>query len=322
MISPAHRYAGASALVLGASGFIGAWAARALNQAGATVYAVGRDSRRTAAVLTHRQARVHVVTADLEMPGAVSRLIDQVRPSIVFNLCGYGVDRSERDVTAMTALNARLVGELCERLADQPPDDWNGLRLVHAGSALEYGQVPGPLHESTTPNPTTDYGRTKLMGTGLIRRAGAARGLRAVVARLFTVYGAGEHPDRLLPSLQRIAREGGRLGLTAGVQRRDFTYVEDVAEGLVRLGVSDAGPGEVVNLATGRLTPVRAFAETAASLLGIDPSMLDFGALPVAGGEMFHDTVSVSRVRDLLSWVPSTEISDGIRRALEYQDAR
>ena len=81
--------------------------------------------------------------------------------------------------------------------------------------------------------------------------------MRAVTARLFTVYGPGEHCGRLLPSLIEAARAEKPLELTAGTQLRDLTYVEDVAEGLLRLGLAQAEPGSVVNLATGHLTMVR-----------------------------------------------------------------
>jgi nucleoside-diphosphate-sugar epimerase len=139
------------------------------------------------------------------------------------------------------------------------------------------------------------------------------------VARLFTVFGPGEHPGRLLPSLQAAAASGGAVALTAGRQRRDFTYVEDVAEGLLRLAVSGVRPGEVVHLATGRLTSVREFAESAASVLGIDRQSLRFGALPDLPEEMWQDDVDVERLRALTGWAPETSISDGIRRAREFE---
>jgi nucleoside-diphosphate-sugar epimerase len=314
------RYRGVRVLVLGASGFIGGWVVRALHAQGAVVHAVVREAARAVAP-PQWIPQSRIVAADLARPTAVSRVVDAVRPAIVFNLAGYGVDPAEREPAAMMAMNAGLVLELCERLAQEADDGWMGARLVHAGSALEYGPVAGRLDETRMATPTTDYGRTKLLGTEHVVRRSAASGLRAVIARLFTVYGPGEHPDRLLPSLQRLARSGGRLALTAGEQRRDFTYVEDVAEGLLRLGLCLVSPGEVIHLATGRLTSVREFAETAASVLGIDPRALDFGALPVRAEEMCHDEVDIARLRRLTSWSPPTAPSDGIRRSWEAEHA-
>ncbi len=303
-------------LVLGASGFIGAWTARALLARGADVTAVGRDPARLAAAMGSAASQVRTLTADLGRPGAVAELMAAAAPAITFNLAGYGVDRSERDPHLMDALNARLVADLCERLAAAPGGDWRGLSLVHAGSALEYGRIEGPLDEAVEPRPVSDYGRTKLAGTRHVQQAGAT-GVRAVVSRLFTVYGPGEHAGRLLPSLLDTARTGAPLALTSGRQRRDFTYVADAVEGLLRLGASGARPGEVVNVATGRLTPVREFAETAARVIRFDPGLLAFGTRPDLDDEMWHGDVDVSRLRRLTSWSPATSIADGIRQSWE-----
>ncbi|HSC29717.1 MAG TPA: NAD(P)-dependent oxidoreductase [Vicinamibacterales bacterium] len=310
-------YRGVPALVLGGSGFIGAWTIRALHARGAAVTAAARDADRASAAIGPLGRDVRVLVDDLEDPRAPGRLVDMAAPAIVFNLAGYGVDRSERSAASMTALNACMVETLCAKLAAQPGRAWPGLRLVHVGSALEYGRLEGSLSETVQANPTTDYGRTKLQGTRAVESCCAASGLSAVVARLFTVYGPGEHSDRLLPALMRTARTGIRLPLTSGRQRRSFTYVEDVAEGLLRLGVSGARPGAIVNLATGSVLPVREFAETAAAVLGIDPALLDFGALPDREDEMWHGDVDVTRLRSLTSWMPSTSIAEGIRRTWE-----
>lgn len=314
-------YRGVPALVLGASGFIGAWTVRALRARGAAVTVAVRDAARAAAALGEAVRDVRVIVADLGRSGAAGQLVDTARPAVVFNLAGYGVDRSERDPALMAALNARLVGELCARIGAEPDHGWAGLRLVHAGSALEYGRVEGRLRETTQVNPTTDYGRTKLQGTRFVQAWGADSGLRAVVARLFTVFGPGEQSGRLLPELVRTARTGVPLGLTGGRQRRSFTYVEDVAEGLLRLGVCAVSPGEVVNLATGRLHSVREFAETAAAILGMDGALLDFGALPDRDDEMWHGEVDVTRLLDLTSWLPPTPLDEGIRRSWEFDNA-
>jgi nucleoside-diphosphate-sugar epimerase len=104
--------------------------------------------------------------------------------------------------------------------------------------------------------------------------------------------------------------------LTSGDQRRDFTYVEDVADALLRLGRTATGPGEVVNVATGHLLTVRRFAEVAARVLGLADGQLVFGALPTRAEEMEHDPVNVSRLAVLTGWTPPTSVEDGIRRTV------
>ncbi|NIQ31823.1 MAG: NAD-dependent epimerase/dehydratase family protein [Acidobacteria bacterium] len=208
---------------------------------------------------------------------------------------------------------------LCRAIASARQDDWVGQEIVHVGSALEYGDIKGDLAEHSAPNPTTLYGRSKLAGTLQLRRACQRLGLRGLTARLFTVYGPGEHPGRLLPSLIAAAESGGPLELTSGLQRRDFTYVEDVADGLLRLGLARTAPGDVVNLATGKLSTVREFVQVGAGVLSISDAQLRFGALPGRPEEMAHDAVRTTHLEALTSWTPPTSIADGIRMTAEHR---
>jgi nucleoside-diphosphate-sugar epimerase len=303
------------ALVLGASGFIGYWLARALRAQGAHVTCAVR-SHEAAERLTREQLGHVVVRRDLSALDDLAAWIPALHPAVVFNLAGYGVDRSERDDSLADLINHRLVGALARVVSTLPHDEWIGLRLLHVGSALEYGTTGGVLSEDSVCAPTTVYGCTKLDGTRALQGVVRETGLDACIARLFTVYGPLEHPGRLLPSVLDAARSGEPLLLSDGQQRRDFVYVEEVVEGLLRLAVSDVRPGEIVNLATGVMHSVRDFVQTAASVVKLEPSSLRFGALPQRPDEMSHEGVSISRLRARAGWVPADDITEGVARTI------
>lgn len=312
------EYRGVRVLVLGGTGFIGRQVARQLGLAGASLHLAARTPDRIAGELARLGLRGIPLQADLTRPGAGAELIRSVRPSITFNLAGYGVDPAERDPLLAERINHTLVTELAEAAGTIRNSAWPGQDLVHAGSAAEYGAAAGPLGEDTPPEPTSGYGRSKLAGTDAVARATGAGMVRGIPVRLFTVYGPGERSGRLLPALIAAARAGRDLPLTAGEQRRDFTYVEDVAEGLLRLGLVSAPAPGPVNLATGRLESVRRFAERAATVLGLPAARLRFGELPGRPDEMAHGAVSIARLRALCGWVPATTIEEGVRRTLQF----
>jgi len=314
-------YSGVRVAVLGASGFIGRWVARALTAVGADVVLVVRD-RRSMERIAHAYAiRGEIAEVDLMDRAAVVGLLERTRPAITFNLAGYGVDPAERDYRAMQRVNVELISALTDAVATGGDSSWSGQVLVHAGSALEYGSTQGDLSEDSPTNPIGAYGASKLAGTCLLRRRAAELGVRAVTARLFTVYGPGEHRGRLLQLLIEAARTGGSVSLSEGRQERDFCYVDDVAHGLLRLGVSDATAGEAVNLASGRLTPVRDFALMAARVLGIPKARLEFGGQAVRDDEMWQGRVKNDRLQQLLDWVPPTDIEKGVRRTWEFESS-
>jgi len=315
------EYRGVRVLVLGGTGFIGRQVTRQLGLAGASLHLAARTKDRAANELARLGVTGIPLQADLSRPGVGAELLQSVRPSITFNLAGYGVDPLERDPSQAERINHTLVAELVEAAGSLRSPDWPGQDLVHAGSAAEYGAATGPLSEDTPAVPISLYGRTKLAGTDAVAGATGAGTVRAIPVRLFTVYGPGERSGRLLPALIAAARAGRDLPLTSGEQRRDFTYVEDAAEGLLRVGlvaVPAAGP---VNLATGRLESVRRFAERAAAVLELPAARLRFGELPGRPDEMAHGLVSTVRLRELCGWAPDTTIEEGVRRTLQFPPA-
>jgi nucleoside-diphosphate-sugar epimerase len=311
-------YRGARVLVLGAAGFLGRWVARRLTGHGAALVLVVRDRSSALETFARYEIQGELVVADLARPADVlPALVERAAPDIAFNLAGYGVDRRERDLEASRRVNAELPAALCRALAAAPRPTWPGPRVVHVGSALEYGEIGGDLAEDSPPNPTTVYGQTKLAGTTALVDACREHRLAGVVARLFTVYGPGEHEGRLLPALLSASPDRP-LQLTSGLQRRDFTYVEDVAEGLLRIGIARTTEPTIVNLATSVLTSVRSFAETAAQELALSPSALTFGALPTRPEEMAHGPVSIAALRRLAGWSPTTDVRAGIARTRDF----
>lgn len=310
-------YRGVRALVIGATGFIGRQVATALATACAELHWTARAGD-VVAVANRMKLRGCGHAVDLDDDAAVKKLVDDVRPTITFNLAGYGVARDERDEQAAARLNDQFVGVLAAALAarrDSSSAAWRGLELVHVGSALEYGRASGDLVETTEPQPTTLYGQTKLGGTQRLASVCATTKLRALTARPFMVYGPGEHAGRLLPSLIETATTRQPLPLTSGGQERDFIFVGDVVDALLRLGVATtARPGESVNVATGQLTSVRAFVEMAAHVLAIQNELLRFGALPARDEEMRHAPVAIGRLRALTGWAPPTGIEEGLHR--------
>ncbi len=311
-------YRGVRVIVLGATGFIGRWVANRLSEAGADLVVTARDRSAMETIQEAYCIRGRVESLDLTDDHALRELIHRCQPAVIFNLCGYGVDRHEQDPDTSHLINCQLVETLCDSLRNVPSSTWAGQRLVHTGTVAEYGTTHGDLAEDSDARPTTFYGRTKLEGTHALATRCRQSGLRSLTARLPTVYGPGEHAGRLLPSLLDAARHSAAISLTAGLQKRDFIYVVDVADGLLRLGLTTPPPGTIVNLATGYLASVRTFIETAAPILGIVGRRLLFGDLPMRSGEMSHEPITIARLLALAYWRPPTNIEIGIRHSVHF----
>ena len=309
--------------VVGAAGFIGRWVARLLSFCGAAVHLTVRDAGPAAPIFREYGVSGEISEVDLLDRREIDSFLKKARPAITFNLAGYGVDRAEHDAHLAYRLNTEFPAILAAAIARQCPIH-RGPRLVHVGSGIEYGRSACELQETTIPTaPDTLYARTKLAGSMALQRFCVEHGFSALTVRLFTVYGPGEHAGRLLPSLLEAARRGNDFLLSVGNQQRDFAYVEDVAEGLLRLGAAPATPSHtIINLATGRMATVRQFAESAADILGIPPANLKFGALPVRFDEMNYTSVSIERLRAITGWAPKTNPAEGIAATARFSAIR
>lgn len=313
------RYAGSRVLVLGGSGFVGRWVARLLSKAGAELYLPARDCAAANSMFRDYRIDGNLFKLDLNDFDLLRRFMSEVEPAVVFNLAGYGIDRSESEDELAHRINSQLPEVVCSALAgSKHTDAWRGQRFIHVGTAMEYGSAAGDLRESSETLPTTLYGKTKLAGTSAVNSACAANNFPGITARLFAIYGPGEGQQRLLPTLMAESGKTGPIELTDGLHKRDFTYVEDVAEALLRLGVSQCTPGEVINVATGELTSIRSFVEIAAASLGIASDRLRFGALETRPEEMHHDGVNTSRLRRITGWGLGIDIPEGVRRSIAF----
>ncbi len=124
------------------------------------------------------------------------------------------------------------------------------------------------------------------------------------------------HASRLLPTLISKAGSSDAIPLTNGLQKRDFTFVGDVADSLIQLGCVKTELGQVVNLASGTLQSVRHFIEVTAEVSAIERQRLKFGEIPTRQEEMVHDPVNNERLRALTGSAPSSSIQEGIRQTL------
>jgi UDP-glucose 4-epimerase len=311
-------YRGVRVLVLGASGFIGRWVSCWLTRAEANLHLTVRDLEIARLVFSSYQVEGRVHQLDLADFEQLLHLIEDVKPAVIFNLAGYGVDPAERDEKMAYLINSELPGMFCRYLVGNHDPNWRGQVVIHVGTAAEYGRAKGNLSEETKPEPMTLYGTSKLAGTRSMISGCQTSGIPGLTARLFTVYGPGEHPERLLPSLIRISESGENLPLTGGEQKRDFMMVEEAAEGLLRLGLSNHRNPEVVNLATGRLHAVRQFVMAAAQTLDVPANRLLFGSLPTRAEEMSHEPVRIQKLISLVGWHPEIDISEGISRTIQF----
>jgi nucleoside-diphosphate-sugar epimerase len=295
-------------LITGATGFVGGACLRRLPGAAAEVHALARHAPPPgAAGPTHH-------TVDLFDQDRVAGLLRELRPSHLLHLAWIATPgqywtspENHRWVEASLHL-LRCFAEC------------GGRRAVVTGTCAEYDWSAGTCHETRTPlRPATVYGRCKdELRRGAAEWAGPA-GLSLAWARLFFLYGPGEHPARLIPSVVRALLSGEPAACTAGTHERDFLHIDDAADALWRLLLSDAeGP---FNVASGEATAIRSVVERLAAALG-RPELLRLGARPLPPGEPPRLVADVGRLRGELGWAPRLPLPEGLAETVAWWTAQ
>jgi len=290
-------------LVTGASGFIGSHVARRLVRDGAHVLALvrpGSDLWRLADVAAEVEL-VHGDLAhdDLPDPGPLDR---------VLHLAAAGVgDGAAPDVI----IAANVLGT--QHALDLGRSSGAGA-FLYCGSCFEYG--PGERHrEDAELRPISVYGASKSAGWLLTQAFARQHDVAVSAVRPFTVYGPFEAAARLVPSVCIAVAAGGAVELTRGGQTRDFVFIDDAVDAIVR--AARAAPDEPLNVCSGASVSVRRVAEEIAAA-GNRPVELRFGARPERAVDYPTLSGDPTRARKVLGWSATTELQDGLRRSLEW----
>ncbi|MGE0190745.1 MAG: NAD-dependent epimerase/dehydratase family protein [Planctomycetota bacterium] len=184
--------------------------------------------------------------------------------------------------------------------------------FLYGGSASVYGdEALEPVDESYVGTPHSPYGLTKWAAERLAFTYRAVFGIPAAAARIFSCYGPRERPDKAIQIFLTAARDGQPITVHGdGSQLRDFTYVGDVVDGLVR-ALERRPDGAVFNLARGATRPLADVLGVIRSVTGRD---LEVRYGPRQDGDVRVTAGVIERARALLGYDPRVDLEEGIAR--------
>jgi UDP-glucose 4-epimerase len=301
-------------LVTGGCGFVGSALVRRLLAEGDEVVVLDNLSRGSLANLGPAQGRITVMTRDVT--DDLDRLFASCQPRVIFHLAAvHFIPDCDADPARCLHVNVdgtRAVLDAAAGLSRPAP-------VVLASSAAVYAPADGPHREDDALGPIDVYGYSKFWAEELSRDFAAHTGAALGIARLFNVYGPGETNPHFIPSVicQLRARQSLRLGNLSS--KRDYVFVDDVADALLRLAHHcNDGQSATLNVGSGRayaghevLHSLAALATApAGSAPGVDPGRLRPVDRPLL-------LANPALAGELLDWVPETSLLDGLKAAWE-----
>ena len=304
-------------LVTGGAGFIGSHLAEELERRGERVRVA--DSLITG----HRRNLAHLRTvefvegdlADLDVARTAVDGVDYVLHQAAIP----SVPRSVTD--PITSNRANIDATLNVLVAAR---DAGVRRVVYAGSSSAYGDMPTlPKREDMPTDPLSPYALQKLVGEQYLRLFTRLYGLETVTIRYFNVFGPRQDPSSAYSgviSLFAMRMLEGRAPTIQGDggQTRDFTYVANVVDGVLRACTAPRASGEVINVAVGGRISINELCAMMASVLG---STVQPEYTPPRAGDVRDSQADITRAREILGYEPIVSFEEGLRRTLAWYKA-
>ena len=315
-------YRGRKVLVTGALGFIGSNLSRELADLGAEVLAVDSllpDYGGNLFNLAGYEDKVKINIADVRGHGMEYLVREQ---DILFNLAGQ-VSHIDSMVDPFTDLeiNCRSQLWILEAVRKNNP----GVKIVYAGTRQVYGKpMRLPVDETHLLNPTDVNGINKISGEFYHLVYHSVYGIRSTSLRLTNTYGPRQlikhNRQGFIGWFIRQAVRGEEIQLFGdGQQKRDFDYVDDVVDALLRAGAMEAADGEVFNLGGEAPVALIDIAKMLVELAGRGGSyrLVAFPAdrKKIDIGDFYADT---TKIRKALGWKPEVALRDGLARTIDY----
>ena len=329
MTAAAASCAGRRVLVTGAAGFIGMHVARALLDADADV--TGIDSFDPYYDVALKEARVETLAGrprfafervDLASKSACDALLGRRFDGVVHLAAQPGVRYSLVNPDAYVRNNLVAFGHVLEGCRHARVG-----HLVYASSSSVYGanHVLPFSEDQRVDHPVSLYAATKKANELMAHSYSHLYRLPTTGLRFFTVYGPWGRPDQAPMLFTKAILEGRPIDVfNAGRMQRDFTYVDDIVEGVVRVlaqppaGDAGAAPYAIYNIGNHEAVELEAFIATLERLLGRTALRND---QPMQPGDVPATYASIYRLKQAVGFAPHTPLAEGLARFVDWYRA-
>jgi nucleoside-diphosphate-sugar epimerase len=301
-------------LVTGGAGFIGSHLTEELVRRGERVRVV--DSL----VTGKRQNLAHIpgvefVEGDLADVDIAQRAVEGV-DFVLHQAAIPSVPRSVQD--PLTSHRANVDATLNVLIAAR---DAGVKRVVYAGSSSAYGDTPTlPKVETMGTAPLSPYALQKLVGEQYCQMFTQLYGLETVTIRYFNVFGPRQDPSSPYSGvislfISALCEKRRPVIYGDGEQTRDFTYVANVVDGVLRARNAPGTSGEVVNVATGGRISINTLFQSVRDLVGggVDPVYS-----PARAGDVRDSQADIDKARRLLGYEPHISFEEGLKRTVDW----
>ena len=293
-------------LIVGGTGFIGFHLAKKCLEKGWQVTSISLKPPKKIRYLP----KVKYILCDIAKKNFLQRSIRKYFDYVV-NLGGY-VDHSN----TKKVLKSHYKGckNLTEIFLKKTP-----LSFVQIGSSLEYGNSKSPNIESMKCNlkPIKSiYGRAKLLSSKHVIDLFKKKRFPSTVLRLYLAYGPKQAVNRFLPIIIKGCIKNEKFSCSEGIQLRDFTHVDDVANAILKSLTNKNARGQIINIGSGKPRKIRSVIEDVKRISrGGYPQ---YGTFKLRKSEILKLYPNIKKAKNKINWKPKISFEKGLKSTIKY----
>lgn len=303
-------------LVTGAAGFIGSHTSERLKDLGHDV--IGLDNFNNYYCVDLKKLNA----LDLQKKGIQITKLDLVTDDLkeitdgveaVFHFAGQPGISAETPLSGFINNNIVATENLYRALKDDPKFKI----FINISTSSVYG-AHAMDDENTPPKPTSHYGVTKLAAEQLLHAYQRDRGFPVITARLFSVYGERERPDKLYPKVIDSILNERPFPFFLGSEKhlRSYTYVGDIVDGFMAiLNNYEKCIGEIFNLGLDSTNTTGEGLKIIEDYLG---KKAIYDIRPVRSGDQLETRATITKAREILGYNPTTKLEVGLLKEVDW----
>ena len=290
-------------LIVGGTGFIGYHLAKASLKKGWKVTSVSINKPKK----IRRLKNIKYIFCDITKKTLLKKKIKKKYDYIV-NLGGH-VNHSNK----LKTFKSHYLGcvNLTELFQEKPP-----FTFVQMGSSGEYGKINSPHNESSKCYPVSSYQKAKYLSSKYLTKISKSKNFPAVVLRLYQAYGPNQDLNRFIPIIVKNCLDKKKFPCSEGKQFRDFLYVSDVVNAIIKSLLIKKAKGHIFNIGTGKPRNIRKIIEYIRSVTG--GGQPEFGKIKLRKDEAIKVYPKINKAWKKLGWKPKISFEKGIKNTIEY----
>jgi nucleoside-diphosphate-sugar epimerase len=271
-------------LITGGGGYLGSKLAEVLTTSTSEIYLLDVRFNEISTKLISESPKVTKVCCDLTDKLQIEDALSDFSPDLIFHFAALlNRERNFSYYEQLYKVNLEGTKNLLEVLSSAPY-----LGFYYASSSEVYGnRNQSPFKEEQFPFPTSPYSLTKLMAEHLIATYSQIVKRPYTILRIFNFYGPDMPPTFFLSQLEESLKKNVPFEMTGGEQKRDFIYIDDLVELILRVANESKSNQEIINICSGQSTSIKEIASKIA-IQNQKLHLLRMGALPYRVNEIWE----------------------------------